>query len=255
MWSNWSEYWERRIAFGVTPFRKVWLEEYLPLCKGLVEKFGLRLILDVGCGTGVSGAAFTFYGAKSVLCDVDLWALKITKKLFKANPDISCVLADGFNLPFRRDSFDLAMSEGVFEHFNFASDVKLLEQMEKCSPLIMVIVPNPHSFLYKLAKVLTRTLRRKWAFGQEMERDVTESELSEMLERVHFKKEAFSTIGHTGHIATFFTVLLPRTMTGEAGRFSEENLVMTLIIRALTKVAAKLLHMPDEVYAIGVSKS
>jgi len=254
MSSKWSEYWAQRISFGVTPFRRIWLEEYLPLCKALHRKFELRKVLDVGCGTGVSGAAFTFYGTQAVLCDVDSLALKVTKKFFKQNPNVSVVLADGFHLPFRKNSFDLTLSEGLLEHFKFTDDVKLLKQMTHCSKLVMAIVPNPQSFLYHLAKVLTKTLKRKWAFGVEMERDVTELELLEMMDNVEFRVVALDSLGHTGHIATFFIVLLPSTVAGKPGRFAEESAFMRCLMRILTKVVARVLFMPDEIYVIGASK-
>lgn len=252
--SNWSDYWAQRAAFGFTPFRQIWLEEYLRLCKALCERFRLRTVLDVGCGTGVSGGGFTFYGVYTVLCDVNPWALKVAKKFFKGFPYVSCVLADGFHLPFRKNAFDLAVSEGLFEHFDFGHDVKLLKEKGKCSKAAMVIVPNSSSILYKLAKLLTKISGRAWPFGGKMERDVPELELLRMMNEAEFRVTILGSLGHTGHIATLSIVLLPSITRDKVGRFSAKNTLATSLMRTLTKVAGRVFFMPDQNCVYGVSK-
>lgn len=88
-----------------------------------------------------------------------------------------------------------------------------------------------------------------------MERDVPKKELLKAMNEAGFKVAISDGLGHTGHIATFFIVLLPRSARGNAGHILEEkNTLTTSLTHALISVVAKVFFMPDENYAIGVGR-
>jgi SAM-dependent methyltransferase len=73
------------------------------------------LILDVGCGTGQTSAYIgTHYPCKPIALDINPEMLeKAEKKFAQYHLDIPLLRADVMNLPFRRNCFDMVLSESV----------------------------------------------------------------------------------------------------------------------------------------------
>jgi ubiquinone/menaquinone biosynthesis C-methylase UbiE len=73
------------------------------------------LLLDVGCGTGQTSAYIgSHYPCKPVAVDISPEMLeKAEKKFAQYHLDIPLIRADVMNLPFRRNCFDIVLSESV----------------------------------------------------------------------------------------------------------------------------------------------
>jgi len=80
------------------------------------EKVTAKTVLDIGCGTGANGAAISEWGAKEVFC-VDLSsAVEAAYANTRHLGNVHVIQANLFNLPFKRETFDVIYSIGVLHH-------------------------------------------------------------------------------------------------------------------------------------------
>ncbi len=85
--------------------------EFIQYFAGLVKSLNAKSLLEVGCGEGFLLAAMNASEKSAV--DISLEALRKVRQ--KVNARVSVALAE--RLPFEDESFDLAVSVGVMEHF------------------------------------------------------------------------------------------------------------------------------------------
>lgn len=138
-------------------------------------------VLEIGCGTG----NILTYLAKEKHCDsygIDISPnAKIAMSIFEKerNVRVKFKVADGFNLPFKDNYFDVVYSEGVIEHFSSEKTKKMvLEHIRVCKKkgIIIISVPNKYNLPLTIAK---------WVLGKKYphypERSYTINELKEIL--------------------------------------------------------------------------
>lgn len=99
-------------------------------------------ILDVGCGTGRYSRLFSRKKARVISLDTSFAMLK--KSIDKDSKSI-CVNADIFHLPFRDNSFDLAISIMVINHLQ--NHAEAIKEMCRTSRMVLIGVLNKHSIL------------------------------------------------------------------------------------------------------------
>lgn len=88
-------------------------EERLEAFPKILEKVsGVKTILDVGCGPGVYAEMLNEEGYDVTGVD---YAQAALEKARKRVPEARFVLADGYRLPYERDSFDLVISIGALQ--------------------------------------------------------------------------------------------------------------------------------------------
>lgn len=109
---------------------------------GPLDLFGGRSFLDVGCGTGQWGMMIRtncLEDIYSVGIDLGLENLKFCKyhKLYD-----EVILADVSKMPFRNESFDVAIASEIVEHIPKSSGVRMLFDLENFSKVIIVTTPN-----------------------------------------------------------------------------------------------------------------
>ena len=127
----------RRLLEGNILANAPFVEELGRLCKADSK------VLEVGTGTGVLTWPLAQSGIKVVSIDNDREILnmaQINAKLLGA--DIEFQFADAFHLPFPDDSFDLAFSHGLIEHFPDDDIRALLNEQFRVAPLVVVGVPT-----------------------------------------------------------------------------------------------------------------
>jgi ubiquinone/menaquinone biosynthesis C-methylase UbiE len=123
--------------------------------------------LEVGCGGGEDSLALAAKGANPVCIDVSSESMNLIKtnmEKFSINGEL--LIADGFSLPFKDNSFDLVFNTGVIEHFKDPSGM-IREMTRVCKQGGHVCIFVPQTFnLYSLKKrILMKTGR--WKLGWE----------------------------------------------------------------------------------------
>ncbi len=110
--------------------------------KQLMNKHGLKNLLDVGCGTGRIVKYFCDKGYKAIGCDNYNEALKAARKINKKN---SIVKASAIKLPFKNTSFDMIISISVIEHLTSKDAEKFIKEANrvlKSGGFIFLVTPN-----------------------------------------------------------------------------------------------------------------
>ena len=118
-------------------------EGYLRPYVELVDRFAGRgsLILDLGCGNGLSSAMLARRGHRVV--GVDISPLFLRDGLRWAGPGLTLLASDAEQLPFKDDSFDLVCSNELVEHL---TDVEraLSEMARVVRPGGRIIISAPN---------------------------------------------------------------------------------------------------------------
>jgi SAM-dependent methyltransferase len=126
-------------------------ESVLPLisCLPAVEKAlsyvldgGVKSVLDVGCGKGLSGYLLKSYTGAEWIVGLDVYEpyLELCRK--QGNYDVlKCWNLLDLPLPFGSGSFDLAVCFDVIEHLAKADGVKLLKELQRVSNRVLVSTP------------------------------------------------------------------------------------------------------------------
>jgi len=99
-------------------------------------------VLEVGSGSGVMGWPLAQAGCKVVSLDNDrdiLYMAGINIGLLDAGIELK--EGDAFNLPFENDSFNLAYSEGLVEHYEDDEVRAILREQLRVSPVVVMGVP------------------------------------------------------------------------------------------------------------------
>ena len=117
-------------------------------------------VLEVGCGSGIAAQMLAEAGARLTAVDLTPWAVATTRKRLEAfGLDAEVLEADGEQLPFSDDSFDLVFSWGVIHHSS-DMDRALRELVRVCRPggELVLMVYNRHSLFYGAYKGFQRFL-------------------------------------------------------------------------------------------------
>jgi len=75
--------------------------------------FSDKTVLDLGCGAGVCTEDIAKASRFAVGADISAWAIARAKKRF---PNISFVIADSENLPFRKGAFEIVINTGLIQY-------------------------------------------------------------------------------------------------------------------------------------------
>ncbi len=103
-------------------------------------------ILDVGSGNGTFSWYFNKYTDKVI-------SLDYSEQLLESNSARLKVLADGYNLPFKDNQFDIVFEANLLHHLDRPHCA--IEEMKRCSKEYVVLIEpnryNPLMFLFSLA--------------------------------------------------------------------------------------------------------
>jgi ubiquinone/menaquinone biosynthesis C-methylase UbiE len=135
-----------------------------------MRKVGLKtksLVLDIGAGFGREALWFASSGFNMVALDIDRELCRVIQENFKIgkfqDTNAVTVRADGHNLPFKEDLFDLVFCKAVLHHGVDIPQmtVEIHRVLRENGALTVVDEPNKLNPLWHLAKFLTRSLHFK----------------------------------------------------------------------------------------------
>ena len=110
---------------------KTWFSKYYKFL-GSNRKEGL--ILDVGCGVGQVVTKIAEDGSECVGVDISPIAIRTAIKESRKNLNALFIVASGYNLPFKRETFNTVGCFDILEH---------LDDPEKClNEMLQVLKPN-----------------------------------------------------------------------------------------------------------------
>lgn len=99
-------------------------------------------VLEVGAGTGVTGWPLAEAGCQVVTLDNDPGIIKMAKiNISLLGARIEVKEGDGFNLPYEADSFNMAFSQGLMEHYTNDEIGALLREQLRVAPVVVMCVP------------------------------------------------------------------------------------------------------------------
>jgi len=102
-----------------------------------------RSVLEVGVGSGAQIAALSRLVTTTVTVDNDPRIMSAARpNLDRFGTGVRLLAADAFALPFRRSSFDVAVSQGLMEHFGDESIAALVREQLRVARAVVFSVPS-----------------------------------------------------------------------------------------------------------------
>lgn len=112
---------------------------------------GGQSILDAGSGGGWISNAYLPGGVFVCAIDLSLKNLKEIRRRFDPGQKGGYVVADLYNLPFKKDAFDGATSNDVFEHLEYLDNAaREMRNVLKEGAQVFVSVPYRENIVYYL---------------------------------------------------------------------------------------------------------
>ena len=130
-----------------------------------------RLIIEPGCGSGVTSTRLAQKDYDVVFLDLSKNALLLVTDYYKSvlGRKPMLVVADIHSMPFRNGSFDVVWNQGVIEHFDDYNDVsKEMFRITKNNGKLIIFVPGFMSTLHITYVLLSKMgLFHLWPFGEQ----------------------------------------------------------------------------------------
>jgi len=118
----------------------------------LVKKYSDKNIIECGSGTSVVSIYLATLGYNVTAIDIEDNVIKLAKSLakdyYKAvdnyNSQINFVKKSIFDLGYEKDSFDVAFSNGVLEHFSDDEIIQIIKQQLFVAKTVIVGIPTKY---------------------------------------------------------------------------------------------------------------
>lgn len=185
------------------PLSKRWQKEFRlhKHTMGLVDEYAGdvsgKAILDIGCGLGILVYAFSLMGGYSEGVDKNVlieWGLEGIEEMWNKRK-LKIKINDFFSEPYLENSYDVIISENVFEHLPYLQK-EFLEKiygMLRPGGILFLATPNLATFLKRFRMFLGKSpywdtedfFMKKQPFGHF--REFTKEELEKMAELSNFK--------------------------------------------------------------------
>lgn len=171
----------------------------------ILDRLNLRYksVLDVGCGSGSFSIALKKAQKVSVayLVDFSSSALYLAKRLredFFGREKDELIQCDARALPFRENSFCLAFSTGMIEHFDTKTQGTIIKECCRVANDVICQVPTS-SIPYWIMRFFISIFNRGWPFG--CEKPLNISELRQLFAKENYVIRCVS--GYVGHSTHF----------------------------------------------------
>jgi hypothetical protein len=115
----------------------------------------------------------------------------------------------------------------------------------------MEIVPCRKCIGYRLAKSLTKFLKRRWPYGGEIERDYVEQEIVEELTRAGWQVKRLTGFGRTLGVGFLLSVI---TNPYSYRKALSKHPTLEKILTSLFKTLSRLLDSYDNLVVVGVER-
>jgi SAM-dependent methyltransferase len=105
-------------------------------------------VLSIGCGPAMFDMLLAAYGYQVTSLDSDekvLEAVRGSMERFGVKLDVR--LGDAFDLHEFHDSYDIAFSAGLVEHWHGTKTVELIAEHARCAPRVQIEVPTRYTLL------------------------------------------------------------------------------------------------------------
>ena len=118
----------------------------------LVKKYSDKNIIECGSGTSVVSIYLATLGYNVTAIDIEDDVIKLAKSLAKdyykaidnSNPQIHFEKKTIFVLGYEKDSFDVAFSNGVLEHFSDDEIIQIIKQQLYVAKTVIVGIPTKY---------------------------------------------------------------------------------------------------------------
>jgi SAM-dependent methyltransferase len=185
----WESVWKRQTDYTFTAKR---LQRTL-MKLHVLASLGLRLnaakVLDIGCGDGTT----LRYLAQHEAClgsgiDISPSAIELARQRNTID-GVYFRVADGRNIPFMRETYDVVLSWGVLEHAeNFALSVA--EAYRVLRPGGQLALVQPHAWSFGVVQELCLRMAGKWNYGRQI--NFTRSKLVQLMKQHGFQKISYT---------------------------------------------------------------
>lgn len=135
--TDWANFRVEQITTGTFLKRNI---IHLDLLRAVTRR-AAGSVLEVGIGSGAQSAILSRWIRRTVSIDNDGRILEAARpNLDRLGPKVSLVSADAFAMPFRDQSFGVAVSQGLMEHFDDAGIAGLVnEQLRVCRSVVFSV--------------------------------------------------------------------------------------------------------------------
>ncbi len=125
----------------------------------LIKKYADKSVIECGSGTSVVSIYLASLEYETTAVDIEDDVIRLSKQLAKAyyntledcNPKLNFEKKSIFKLGYPRDSFDVAFSNGVLEHFTDDEIIEIIKQQLFTAKITIVGIPTKY-FSSKEAK-------------------------------------------------------------------------------------------------------
>lgn len=140
MKKSWAEFYNKEISL------KEFLGNYYSWeLFDQIIKLKPRKVLEVGSGTGVMSVFLSHLGCEVVSIDNNKKVLELAmRNNRKFNGKVDFRMGDAFDLKFKDKQFDVAYSQGFYEHFNNGDVKRLLNEQLRVAKCVVISVPNKY---------------------------------------------------------------------------------------------------------------
>lgn len=104
-------------------------------------------VIEMGCGTGLMAGYLSKKGLDVIALDLSEHVLKYAEEIAKKSSIISpCKYEVGniLNLKYKKDSFNVAYSNGVLEHFSDEQIIRILKKQLEISQYVIFGIPSTY---------------------------------------------------------------------------------------------------------------
>jgi SAM-dependent methyltransferase len=146
---RWSRYASAALRLGSAHMAyNSWLSHSTSLGYMLKYQPPPARVLSIGCGPAMFDILLAAYGYEVTSLDSDpkvLESVKRSMQRFEVKLDLR--LGDAFDLRAFHDSYDVAFSGGLVEHWHGTKTIELIAEHARCAPRVQIEVPTRYTLL------------------------------------------------------------------------------------------------------------